>query len=178
MKVKYKEQEIDIPENATIEVVNGDLVITPKKPKFKEGDFVRTTFFIAIYKKSTGIALNFTDYVEFKIDFGYDNLDGLNYDSELCPSEINIATEEEKKILLSLLNKDGKRWNAETKQIEDILKVGDVCIFWNNDKKEASISKLCEIDNNENPYMDNSGLWFANAIKFESIEQYKEFIKQ
>ena len=34
MKVKYNDQEIEIPENATIEVVNGDLVITPKENKF------------------------------------------------------------------------------------------------------------------------------------------------
>lgn len=62
-------------------------------------------------------------------------------------------------------------------EIEDSLKIGDICIFWDESKKEAIISKLCEIDDNENPYMSNNGLWHQNAIKFMSIEHYIKFIE-
>ena len=40
MKVKYKDQVIEVCEGATFEVVGGKLVITPKEQEFKDGDFI------------------------------------------------------------------------------------------------------------------------------------------
>ena len=83
-----------------------------------------------------------------------------------------------KQILLSLLEKAGKRWNPETKQIEDSLKVGDICIFWDDNKEFAFISELAFLCNSGYPYKTNKNTTYKNAIKLYSIEQYENFIKQ
>ena len=99
------------------------------------------------------------------------------------------ATDQEKQLLFDALEKDGKRWNAETKQIEDIFKVGDLCIMWDDVKSDAIISALTEREWNEvlpDGYQfrssilneDNDRLCFKNAIKFESVNQYLNFIKK
>ena len=174
MKVKYKDQVIEVCDGATFEVVGGDLVITPKYPEFKDGDIVRTTHFIAIYEKATGINLDFFNYVELEDDFDNDNVNELHYNSSLMPKELRFATKEERQKLFDALKSNGKKWNPETKQIEDILKVGDICIFWYDDKYKATIAELKSVTT----YLDNAGSHWGNAIKFESIEQYKNFIKQ
>jgi len=60
------------------------------------------------------------------------------------------------------------------------LKKGDLAIFWQFDKTQATIRLL---DNEQGDvfqtpiYVDNTGHWWANAIKFESIEQYERLIR-
>ena len=177
MKVKYKDQVIEVCDGATFEVVGGKLVITPKKQEFKDGDIVRTTHFIAIYKKATGINLDFFNYVELEDDFDNDNVNELHYNSSLMPKELRFATKEEKQKLFDALKSKGKKWNPETKQIEDILKVGDLAIFWDNDKSKAIISTIYEIDLLQlMPYISACGR-FYNAIKCTSLEQYINFKK-
>jgi len=60
------------------------------------------------------------------------------------------------------------------------LKKGDLAIFWQFDKTQAVV-RLFENEQGglfQIPtYVDNTGHWWANAIKFESKEQYERFIK-
>ena len=87
------------------------------------------------------------------------------------------ATPEEIELFHSILAEDGKKWNAEKKCLEDLpkpLKEGDIAIFWDNDKTEAFIAKYVRVE--RNGQYSNCG-WFKHAIPFESIEQYREFIK-
>ena len=87
------------------------------------------------------------------------------------------ATPEEIKLLHSKLAENGKKWNAEKKCLEDLpkpLKEGDLAIFWDDDKTESFIAKYVRIE--RNGYYSNCG-WFKKVIPFESIEQYREFIK-
>ena len=57
-------------------------------------------------------------------------------------------------------------------------KVGDLCIFWNCDKINAVIGKLTEIDNKSDILYEVGSMWsYMHCIKFESMEQYLEFIK-
>lgn len=176
MKVKYKDQVIEVCEGATFEVVGGNLVITPKYPEFKDGDIVRTTYFISIYKKATGINLDFFNYVELEDDFDNYNVNKLHYNSILKPKELRFATKEEKQKLFDSLENNGKKWNPETKQIEDILKVGDLAIFWNKNKKKAIVSEILETNKSGVPYRSTYS-WFNNAIKCTSLEQYINFKK-
>mgnify|MGYP003397781010 CR=1 FL=1 len=177
MKVKYKDQVIEVCDGAIFEVVGGNLVITPKKQEFKDGDIVRTTHFIAIYKEATGIKLDFFNYVELEDDFDNDNVNELHYNSSLMPKELRFATKEEKQKLFDALKSKGKKWNPGTKQIEDILKVGDLAIFWDKYKDGARIGDLREIDESDAPYMDSNGWRYENAIKCTSLEQYINFKK-
>ena len=60
------------------------------------------------------------------------------------------------------------------------LKKGDLAIFWQFDKTQAVVRLF---DNEQGglfqipTYVDNTGHWWANAIKLESKEQYERFIK-
>ena len=73
---------------------------------------------------------------------------------------------------------NGKHWNPETFEIEDILKVGDVCIFWDDNKCTAMIGILDFSNDIDFPFLDNDDIWWKHAIKCESLEQYLNFIKQ
>lgn len=59
------------------------------------------------------------------------------------------------------------------------LKEGDLAIFWNLDKWEAFVGKYNGLlDNGSSfPHQDHRGNTWANAIKFESVEQYEKLIK-
>jgi len=57
-------------------------------------------------------------------------------------------------------------------------KVGDLCILWDNNKSNAIIGKLTSIDKSAFPYGVAFILDYKNCIKFESMEQYNEFIKE
>lgn len=181
MKVKYNDQEIEIPENATIEVVNGDFVIIPKKNKFipKDGDFVRTNRFIAIYKKATGIGYDFFDYVEFENDFESDDLEGLNYESHLSPKELRLATEEEKQKLLDALHKDGKDWDSENKKIVDYRWRAkfDEYYFYINDF-DIKIVKTTEQNFNFDILRYKNGNYFQTEQQAEqALGKIKEILK-
>ena len=58
-------------------------------------------------------------------------------------------------------------------------KVGDRCIFWNEDKSGAVIGKLTKINyESDLPYEAIDILVYKNCIKFESMEQYNKFIEE
>lgn len=59
------------------------------------------------------------------------------------------------------------------------LKEGDIAIFWMFDKTQAVVRLFDKEqgDISQIPiYVDNTGHWWANAIKFESKEQYERLI--
>ena len=57
-------------------------------------------------------------------------------------------------------------------------KKGDLAIFWDDDKGSAFIGEYVYfIRDAPFPHRDNSDSVWANAIKFESIEQYERLIK-
>lgn len=194
MKVKYKEQEIDIPENATIEVINGDLVVTPKEFGFKDGDFIVSGWknkvseceWISILKGyfSKGYYNQYASLI-----LSGNNRGELEYIGHCDAQEYTrLATGSEKQLFIEKLKERGKRWNPKTKQIEDILKVGDICIFWDDDKSKAVIGVYSELDNYSacpsgfefvsNIKEEGNNLCFKNSIKCDSLEQYKSFLKQ
>ena len=92
--------------------------------------------------------------------------------------DMRIATEEQKKILFDGLASRDKYWNKEEKVLEDIPKVGDLCIFWDGTINRAIISTLKELRWDEvYPYLAGNGIMYTNCIKYTSKEQYLNLIK-
>ena len=56
--------------------------------------------------------------------------------------------------------------------------VGDICIFWDDDKSNAIIGKLTRIDISDCPYEVGLMWSYMHCIKFESMEQYNKFIEE
>lgn len=117
MEQKFK---IQVPDgcSASIEQQNGFLVVTfePKKYEPKDGDVCVSnsgTIFIfngnGIHKTSLHCALFKAGDITYSGALNSDNTTGYRY-----------ATDDEKQRLFDALAKVGKRWNAETKQIEDL----------------------------------------------------------
>lgn len=96
----------------------------PEEPKFKDGDFVYEDGRIMIVKSypNNYHALVLHTYSDSPI---YDTAYGLDFSEPA----FRCATEDEKQLLIDALKKDGKRWNAEKLEIEDIpqpkFKAGD-----------------------------------------------------
>ena len=75
---------------------------------------------------------------------------------------------------------EGTYWSFIEEWLEpyEELKKGDLAIFWNN-RKEYAVIKFYERLDESNEYfrhIDNIGIGWANAIKFESIEQYRKLL--
>lgn len=102
------------------------LEIEKPQPEFKDGDIVTATsdfgsIFIGILKKSI------KDFPNNELRFycALENLEQLAFgglEMMLKAIKTSFATEEEKQRLFEALAKEGKRWNAEKKVIEDIKK--------------------------------------------------------
>ena len=102
-----------------------DLVLI--KPEFEEGDIVYTknsaVEMISIFNcfdKNKGGNLIGTISAIAVISWGKEFIEELIQDTHCDIGDIRLATEEEKQKLFDALAKKGKRWNAETKQIESI----------------------------------------------------------
>ena len=179
--MEYKKIKVPVGTKITCESKGEDLLFTFElATKFKNGDFISTKIYdtnvVAIYK---------SDNPEWGINHhaSFTDSEGLilNKTTNDCyKAEVfHYASEEEILKLKNALTKINKRWNTETLQIEDIayvFKEGDICIFWDDDRKEAIVSILCDLDCDSYPYLANDGTWHQNALKFASTEQYARFI--
>ena len=93
--------------------LNFETLEIEKQPEFKDGDIVVYGKSVAICRKIYKHTLCF--YVSL------DDMFGLLFDDEVESSEeYRFATEEEKQQLFDALEKEGKAWDAEKKQIVDL----------------------------------------------------------
>lgn len=105
-----------------------------EQPEFKDGDIVVYGKSVAICRKIYKHTLYF--YVSIDETFG------LLFDDNRVSSEgYRFATDEEMQQLFDALDKEGKRWNAENKQIEDLPKK---CEFKPFQKVLAKFDEDCE----------------------------------
>lgn len=131
MKVKIGEKVFRLKYVESDEIGDSlmELVIDDRSNhKFKAGDIVYEDGRIMIVKKYPN---EYYCLVYPKLDSNvvldgiFGNLYGLNFDFD----GFRYATEEEKNTLFELLNKEGKRWNAEKLCVEDVherkFKAGD-----------------------------------------------------
>ena len=75
-----------------------------------------------------------------------------------------------------------ERVNERVSEEEDTpeeLKKGDIAIFWDDRKEHAFVHVFNKFTSHSDllPYTGMSGLRWKNAIKFESIEQYRKLLK-
>ena len=121
--------KISVPDgcSAKIEQQDGFLVVVlePKKWNPKDGDIISFgTCGIGIFKKYDSIGHE--EYVTYVDDLLFNETGWLN-------DNVRPATDDEKQRLFDALAKEGKRWNAETKQIENLprwrAKIGEKYYF-------------------------------------------------
>ena len=86
-----------------------------KQPEFKDGNIVAFGKSVAIFRKIYDHTLYFYACIDETLDL---MLDGNSVSVE----PYRLATEEEKQQLFDALAKENKRWNLDTKQIEDLYK--------------------------------------------------------
>ena len=142
-----------------------------KQPEFKDGDIITiedTEYKAIIIYKSNGDCM-FRSYAV--IDNCYKKL-GIDKIVNAIGRCTRLATNYEKQQLFSSLEKEGKRWNPVTKQIEDLpkkceFKPMDWCLM--RYKKETW--KLCQfsffVDGDyEAPYNAVGGNWFDECIPY------------
>ena len=56
------------------------------------------------------------------------------------------------------------------------LELGNLGIFWDDDKRRALISIIEKIEGGLYPFLSSSGIWYSNCIPFINKEQFKKFI--
>ena len=111
MKVKIKNGEELI--DATIEMVDGVMVVSPKKFEPKEGDVITCT-------RSNCTYTFILKYLRGDIAYSYAVLldNGILRDNDWSKYENpHPATEEEKKLLFNKLKEEGYEWDAENKKL-------------------------------------------------------------
>lgn len=169
-KLTVKDIEITVSQ----EEVDGKIVIvTEVAPiacfrNFKRGDVLRSEH---------GYAVIFDKYSEF----GY--FDSIPISRHQIDDSWDLtcfchATESEKAKFFEELKAQGKRWNAETLELEDIpeeLKAGDLVIAWDKLKENDAIVGVYK--NKRNIGHIVSEVIYDNAVKFESMEQYEKIRK-
>lgn len=150
----------------------------------KEGEYIYVYFkkseqrYIVIFSHTNttylydkcSIYLN-TDKLEIrKIPFCYADL----------ISELRPASAEEKKLLDSKLAERGLKFDGENIVKYNTPKVGDFCIFWDDDPKRASCNILAKINypwenvNFNLTYPFNTKFEnYKHCVKFESEEQFR-----
>lgn len=103
--------------DATIEMVEGVMVVSPKKVKFepKDGDVCKSTFCIYIFKR-----VDNTKAVVYHCCLNVDQ-DELSVKQSIGVGYVDeyqrYATEEEKKLLFDKLAEEGWEWKADTKEL-------------------------------------------------------------
>ena len=126
MEIKIKNNNEYIP--ATLEVVDGVMIVSPVKEKdiaqFKDGDVV----FYHYGEDATTIAIlqgevdTISKYLFIEDYVSLDSVEGLLLDSNYtdAATDVRYATEEEKQKLFDALAKEGKTWDAEKKAVVEL----------------------------------------------------------
>lgn len=144
------------------------LKIEKPQPEFKDGDIVVYGKSIAICRKIYNRTIYF--YVSIDETFGL-----LSDDNRVSAEGYRFATEEEKQRLFEALAKEGKRWNAKKKVIEDIKKEYQFEPFEKVLVRDVGVGKwivdLYGIKNEGDPYPYRCvGGCYAFCIPYEGNE--------
>lgn len=176
-------------------------IMPPIPPKYepKDGDFVYVKAryeHIAIFKKEIGEDMYV--YANWNMSFSVSKII-IDDSKPLCCIHdlrgIRPATEREKKILIDQLEKVNKKWNPETKRIEDVRWRTGICCpyYYINPFGDVEYDKRLEIFDPETMYSDkdlevigytddnfyNSGNYFKTRKAAEKVaEQIREIFKK
>lgn len=111
-------KEVESKNNAKLNLKT--LELETKKPEFKNGDIVTvasayTDITICIVKSIKG---NRLEYYASEYMYSFHAENWLNTDGKV----VSLATDSEKQKLFNIIANEGKYWNSDTKQIEDLPK--------------------------------------------------------
>lgn len=158
MEQKFK---IQVPDgcSAKIEQQDGFLVVVfePKEWKPKDGDIIAFgTCGIGIFKKYDYIGHE--EYVTYVDDLLFNETGWLN-------DNVRPATDDEKQRLFDAIAKKGKRWNPETKQIEDLPR-------WRakDGEKYYFVSDCLDVDFNSEDSDEYDDSYYAAGNYFKTEE--------
>ncbi len=143
----------------------------PEDAKFKRGDIlisIVTPGLTVIFDKMTST---------IAFDSIYNNEESSNYGWHL--DAFRHATKEEKQRFFDELEADGKRWNAEAMEIEDILKNGDWAIFWDDGYHLKPLIRIYHGKTSSgNSHIDSFGISWDNAVKWNGTkEQFEKVLR-
>lgn len=148
----------------------------------KDGDFVYVKAgydHIAIFKKEVGEDMYV--YSNWNMSFSISKII-IDDSRPLCCmhdlKEIRPATEREKKILIDQLEKVNKKWNPETKRIEDArwrAKEGGKYFYIEQEEKDLVVYKMEDNYGRSDDVCYNSGNYFKTR---EAAEQAAEQIRE
>ena len=88
-------------------------------------------------------------------------------------SPFRKATKEEEGRFFKWLDEEkGLEWDGE--KLVEVLKEGDLAIFWDNNTEDAIIAVYKRYDDDDGLYVDHNDLYWANAIKWDGTRQQYE----
>ena len=142
MRIKFNDKIYRLKE---IESGDDSLMELVEEPQYKDGDFVvNEAGSILIFKEKFG------DFIYDHAYLARNLMLFTNSAPTSCYGIKRYATEAEKQKLLDALAKEGKRWNAEKKCVEDIPKrkfnVGDKVVLKSGYKKLDGLKYLTDFD--------------------------------
>ena len=84
--------------------------------------------------------------------------------------------EEEGRFFKWLREEKGLEWDGE--KLVNVLKEGDLAIFWDDNSEEARIAIYKRFDNDNGLYVDHSDIYWFNALKWDGTkEQYEKVLR-
>lgn len=152
------------------------LEIEKTQPEFKNGDIAFADYgnrqYVFIVSGKTNLLEGYNSFISLDLSSLTLSMGYITnfFKKDLC--KLRLATEEEKKQLFPALEKEGKRWDSEKKEVVDLpkkceFKAMDWCLM--RDKKETW--KLCQFSffddgDYEAPYNAVGGNWFDECIPY------------
>lgn len=66
-----------------------------------------------------------------------------------------------------------------TDHVEEVPRIGDTAILWNDEERKCAIIARLSDENSsdltdEHPYQAANSVWYQNAIRFRSEDQYRQ----
>ena len=170
--------KIAVPDGCTasIKQEEGFVIVSfyLKKWDPKDGDIVAFGVNgIGIFKEFLSIGIGMNNYITLSGD-SISNAGGWT------TSNLRPATEEEKRRLFDALAREGKRWNAETKRVEDLprwrAKLGDFYFYVN---ETMGVDIHAETDDGMDNSFYTSGNYFKTREAAEKVaEQVRRIFKE
>lgn len=147
------------------------LEIEKPHPEFKDGDIAFADYGnrqnVFIVSGRTGLSEGYSSFISMDLSSLTLSMAWRTsfFKKDLC--KLRLATEEEKKQLFSALEKKGKRWDREKKQIVDLklaFEIGKLYVF-NEDDEDGELTIIGKlIDKNES----EDTLTFGNQYEIEN----------
>jgi len=138
----------------------------------KDGDFIYVNLrWICIFSKIEDGKLYVHCSMNENKDMFFLYMPDMKFEKCSDINQIRPADESQKKRLIDLMEKQGCMWNKGINKVIDIPKKGDLCIFWDDNKKEAFIDILNS--SNEELYFTYDSNWI-NCVKYVSEKQYRK----